>query len=332
MSMAKATPTFYLFHGDDDLRIEEEVAKMRARMGDPTTADMNTSEFDGTVTDAAQVLGAVTSYPFLADKRLVVVKDLLTHITRKGAGDTGKKAVERLVRDLPLLPDYARLVFVERVKLPDSNKILKAAHDHDTGFEKAFVLPKDSSAWILTRAKEAYNAQIDGRAAAALASVVGSDTRRADNELFKLAAYVGDGRAITEADVALLTPYVAEATVFSIIDAIAEGRGKTALDSVRRYATSEDDIFALYGMITRQFRLLLLTKEYLAGGGSPKQIASALSIAPYTAEKVAVQSRSFTVDQLESIYRRLHEYDVQIKTGEIKIGLAVDLLIAGLTR
>lgn len=326
-----ATPTFYIFHGDDDLRIDEEVGAIVAKMNEQPNGDLNTAHFEGATTPVPEILGAALAYPFLADKRLVIVKELLAWITRKGAGETGKQAVEGLLEALPKLPEWARVVFVERGKLADSNKILKLAQSDSNGYEKAFIAPKDSTSWIVKRAKDVYNATIEPAAATALASVTVSDLRRADNELFKLVSYVGEGRAISEADVRLLTPYVAEASMFEMVDALAEGRGKVAVSLVHRLLEQDADVFGLYGMITRQFRLLLLAKEHLSNGGSPKEIASAISVHPYVADKLAKQSRSFSLEQLETIYRALQDYDFKMKTGQIEPHLALDLLIAGLT-
>lgn len=326
------TTTFYIFHGDDDLRIDEEVGAMLARMREQPNGDLNTAEFDGAVASIPEMFGAAMAYPFLSDKRLVIVKGMLAWITRKGAGDAGKQAVERLLDGLPGLPDWARVVFVERGKLPDSHKILKLAQTDPNGYEKAFIVPRDSTGWIIKRAKDVYGAAIEPAAATALATVTVGDLRRADNELLKLVSYVGDERPINEADVMLLTPYVAEASMFEMVDALAEGRGKTAISLTLRLLDQESDVFGLYGMITRQFRLLLLAKEHLSGGGSPRDIAQAISVHPYVAEKLAKQTRSFTLDQLETIYRALQDYDFKMKTGQIAPELALDLLIASLTR
>ncbi len=137
--MAKAAKTFYILHGDDDFGRDQELDTFRAKMNETPNGDLNTSEFEGENTNAYEVINAASSYPFLADKRLVIVKGMLAWITRKGAGETGKKAVEHLLEALPTLPDYARLVFVERVKLADSNKILKLARDAENGYEKSFT-------------------------------------------------------------------------------------------------------------------------------------------------------------------------------------------------
>ncbi|MFO7320415.1 MAG: DNA polymerase III subunit delta [Chloroflexota bacterium] len=328
---AKAAPTFYVIHGDDDLQIEETVAQMRDRMSEQPNADLNISEFDGTSTEAGVVLSAATSFPFMSDKRLVIVKDLLTWITRRGSGNTGKRAVEMLLEALPTLPEWTRLVFVERQKLPDTNKVLQLAEKHENGKVISCLSPRDSTGWIIKRAQDRYGATIEPRAAAALGSVVGPDLRRADNELLKLVSYVDGARPITEDDVALLTPYVAEASMFDMVDALAEGRGQAASRLIHRLLEQQEDVFSLFGMIVRQFRLLLLAKEHLATGGYPAGIAEAIGVHRYVAEKLARQSRNFTVEQLERIYRTLHDYDVRMKTGRIDPILAVDLLIASLT-
>lgn len=331
--MAKPAVTFYIFHGSDDLRVQEEVENMRAQMGDSPDAEMNISEFDGEATPVAEILNAAMSYPFLAERRLVIVRNLLVWITRKGAGETGKQALQQLSEALPRLPEWSRLVFVERDKLPDSHKIVKLAREQASGYEKAFTVPKDSSGWITKRALEAYNAQIEPRAAQALASVTSDDLRRADNELIKLVCYVDGQRPISEKDVELLTPYVAEATAFQLVDAIAEGRGRAALNFLYRLLQEKDeDPFRVYGMIVRQFRLLLLAKEHLNRTGRMDGLQEALGASSdYVAKKAAQQSRRFSLQDLETLYRLLQDYDWQMKTGRIDPLLAIDLFIAQLS-
>lgn len=332
--MSKSSPTFYVLHGDDDIGRDEALAKLRAGMGDSAEADLNTSTFDGETAMVAEVLNAARSYPFLSDKRLVIVHGMLAHLTRKGAGESGKAGIERLLDDLPTLPDYARLVFVERETLKAEHKLIKLASTHERGYVKDFALPKDATGWIINRAKKEYSTDIQPQAAAALASVTGNDLRRADNELYKLWCYTEGARAITERDVATLTPYVAEANVFEMVDAIAQQDGKRALKLVHTALDQDprDDGFGLFALIVRQFRHLLLTREHLDNGGSPKDIASLLKMHPYPAEKLGKQSRAFSLPQLEGIYRRLQKYDLEMKTGKVAPRLALDLFIASVSK
>ncbi len=83
--------------------------------------------------------------------------------------------------------------------------------------------------WIRNHARETYGVEIEPQAAAALAAVIDTDLRAADNEIAKLATYVDGARPITLDDLKLLTAYTAEADVFEMVDAIGRRDGDTAL-------------------------------------------------------------------------------------------------------
>jgi DNA polymerase-3 subunit delta len=326
--MSKRAPTFYVLHGPDEFSCRAQIQTMRAQMGDPSTAELNIMVLDGKQASAADVLSAAGAVPFLSDKRLIIVEGILSWLTRKGAGATGKAELEQLAEGLTNLPAWARVVFVEQETLSDRNPILNLAKTEPGGFHKEFDPPRNPTQWIITQAKEVYQTQIESRAAVALAAVIGADLRAADSEIAKLALYVNGERPITEADVALLTPYVSEANVFEMVDAMGRRDGATALRLLHRLL-DENDPLQLFGMIVRQFRLLILAREYLNGGGSPKEIGKAIGVHPFVGEKLAAQVKVFSLEQLETIYRHLLDTDVKIKTGKVEDVLALDLLIAG---
>jgi DNA polymerase-3 subunit delta len=326
--MSKRAPTFYVFHGTDEFSCRAQLQAMRAQMGD--LSELNTSIFDGKTTAAGDVLAAASSVPFLSDKRLVIVEGMLTWLTRKGAGTVGKTQLADLVEGLPRLPDFARIVFVEPGALSDNHPILQLAKTDPGGFHKNFDPPRDPARWIILQARQEYGTEIEPRAAVALAGVIGEDLRAADSELAKLAAYVNDERPISEADVVELTPYVAEVDVFEMVDALGRRDGATAARLLHRLLENDDPL-RLFGMMVRQFRLLILAREYLNSGGTPKQIGKAIGVHPYVGEKLGQQVSKFSLDQLEQIYHYLLETDIGIKTGKVDDILALDLLIAGIS-
>ena len=327
-----SAPQFYIFHGDDLIRRGEALARMRRSLGED--GDLNCSEYDGASTPLPEVLAAAKSLPFLADKRLVIVRGLISHITRRGAGQVGRRAADRLIDELPRLPDYARLVMVEDGYLPDSNRVLKAARGMTNGFIGDFKKPQNLTRWIQQRANDEYDAEITARGASAIADVVGGDLLRADSELCKLAAYIDGQRPIEEDDVAVLTPYVPEANVFDMVDAIALGNGKRALELIQQalHDNPRDPGFGLFGLIARQFRLLLMTRDHLDKGGSaqPAVLAKAVGAHRFTASKLPRQARRFQAEQLDAILKHLQRYDQEIKTGRIEPRLALDLLVTSL--
>ncbi len=329
--MAKASPRFYILHGPDEFTMSQTVDKMRADMHKVDAAGLNLTEMDGTAVNVAEVLSAVSAMPFLADRRLVIVRGLLAHISRKGAGEPGKKQRKRLVEELPYLPDYARLVFVEPKTLPRNSKLLKLGESDPGGYVKAFSAPKNLTQWLMSRAKRDYDAALEPMAAQALTSVVGEDLRRADNELLKLVSYT-DGAPIDEATVALLTPYTSETVVWTMLDEMAAGRGAKAMTMLHSLLDQpSEDGFRLWALFVRQFRLMLLAKEHLETGGEGS-LAQALGMRDFQVKNLPKQVRPFSLAQLEGVYRKIREYDEAIKTGRMDIKLALDVLLASIAR
>ena len=325
-------PTFYILHGDDSISRDAALTRMREAMDED--GGLNRSEFDGAQTPVADVLAAVRSLPFLAEKRLVIAKGLISHVTRKGAGAAGKAAADRLIEELPHLPAFARLALVEGDTLSAKNRVLKAARTMPNGYIAGFSKPQNLAGWIRQRAEAEYGAAITARAAYAVATVVNDDLLRAEGELHKLVCYVDGEREIDERDVAALCPYVPEANVFEMVDALANGDGKRALELIHRSLHHDpgDPGFRLFALIARQFRLLSMTRDYLDQGGSAQSraLAQAAGVPNFVARKLATQSRRFNAAQLDAILKRLQRYDQEMKTGRIAPRLALDLLVTSL--
>jgi DNA polymerase-3 subunit delta len=235
-----------------------------------------------------------------------------------------------LVAYLPELPETTALVLVERRQLPPRNAVLLAASAAEWGHVKLFDLPKGDALvrWIRARAK-ADGGEIDREAAEALAEVE-SDPRALGHEITKLLTYVGFDRPVALDDVQTLTPAGGEAKVFDMVDAVGQRRGPAAQRELHRLLESAEPIYALT-MIVRQFRLLLQAREMLDARMSEAEISQALALHPFPTGKICQQARSFNLPELERIYRRLLEYDLEIKSGQIETATALDTLVGALT-
>lgn len=325
----KPTPTFYIFHGEDEYNRKAQIVAMRRAMNDPN--EMNTTVFSASEASPQMVINTVSAFPFLSDKRLVIVEGLLTRLDK--VGKSGKDELEKMCENIKTLPDFSRLVFHENTTVSKNNVVLKLAQEDPRGYEKAFTAPANITQWIMRHAKDEYRAEIEPNAAAALASVVDKDLRAADSELSKLVAFVNYERAINERDVATMTPYVAEANIFDMVDAIGQQDGKTAMTIAQQLLTEGGEPLSLFGMVNRQFRLLIIAKEYLEETGTTDGMAKAIGVHDFVAKKLASQARKFaSMEMLEGIYHKLADYDLQIKTGKISDEMALEVFIAGVTR
>jgi DNA polymerase-3 subunit delta len=334
---------FYVLHGEDEFSRSEVLAEMKAKMGDPAMADLNTTFLEGRKVTLAELMHTCDTVPFLADRRLVIVEGLLTRLQGRGKGkaDKGtehptwkKEYLEELIAYLKRLPDTARLVFVEGESISPNHPVLKMAlADKERGHAREFRLPTSGKLrrWITDRV-EKKGGEIETSAAEELAAFVGSDLRLLDQEFDKLISYVDRARPITKADVHLLVSYVQQANVFEMVDALGRRDGEQALNLLHRLLEDGEHPLSLLGMIVRQFRIMIQVKDLAEHGVPPAKIGAQLGLHSFVAEKGLRQSRNFSMEQLETIYRKLLETDLAIKTGRMDPVLALDMLMAGLSK
>jgi DNA polymerase-3 subunit delta len=317
---------FYLFHGDDVHSQKETLAQLIGKLGDPSLLDLNTTRFSG-IMPFATLRQTCDSIPFLAPARIVIVNDLLQ-------AKPDKKFVAELLAYLPRLPETTRLIFQESKTLRENNQLLLLAREEKNGFEKLFTKPQGGQLdhWIQQRVKN-KNGRITPQAAHLLASSVGNDLNILDNELEKLVVYKGPDQTavIDSTDVALLSPYVAEASIFDLVDAIGNRNGKSASHLLQQKLHEGTDPFYLFSMFVRQFRLLIQVKELAGAGYRPPGISRELKLHSFVVGKLYQQARGFTLQELEQIYHHLLEVDIAVKTGKGDLRTSLELLVANLT-
>ena len=183
--------------------------------------------------------------------------------------------------------------------------------------------------WIQDRTRE-EGGQITPQAAVLLATLVDDNPRLADQEIRKLLAYINYQRSIEPDDVDALTADYGQGDIFEMVDALGNQDGRRAMGMLHRLLESQDP-FSIFGMIVRQFRLLLLAREILDAGGQPNDAVRALKLHPFVAGKMFDQARHFTLPVLERIYHRLLDIDEAMKTSQMSGDLALDTMVAALT-
>ncbi|MEP7358326.1 MAG: DNA polymerase III subunit delta, partial [Anaerolineales bacterium] len=65
-------PRFFLLHGPDEFAGAEFVEGLKAKLGDPTFAELNTAVFDGRSASLADIRATADTMPFLTTRRLVI--------------------------------------------------------------------------------------------------------------------------------------------------------------------------------------------------------------------------------------------------------------------
>ena len=326
--MAYPMPNVYFLFGNDEFAINRRLKEFAADFPDSTSADMNTARLEARTMTENDLNTAINAMPFLAPKRLVLLADPSARYSRPAERKKFEEFLEKV-------PDTARLVLYEAVepREVDRHWLVKwIAKKGKLVKTQAFMLPRpwEMTGWVINETRS-QGGEIEPAAAAKLAEMVGVNTRQAGQEIAKLLAYVNWERQVRVQDVEAVSIVTAEESIFDFVDALANGDGKSAQRLLHRLLENED-AFSLWGMVIRQFRLLLLAREVLDSRGGKEEVAQALGVHPFVAEKTTGQARSFTLPVLERIYHRLLEIDEEAKTGQVALDLALDTLVVDLTR
>ena len=329
--MSDEKPIVYIFHGEDEFQIAHEVAKLEVRLGDPATASLNTIRLDGSVFQMDQLLTVAGAMPFLASRRLVI-------LANPPVRQKEKPAQEKFLRQLEQIPPSTALILVENQALTSDqdhkhHKInfleVWAGQNPQKVFIKKYELPRGAE-WrkkIQEMAKEA-GGQMSPQAAELLYSLLDGDVRLAHQEVAKLLAYVNYLRPVEAEDVAALTADVGQGDIFALVDAIGLRDGRKALAMLKRLLEYQD-YYSIFGMVVRQFRLLVQVREILDEGGGIGEIMNFIK-SKFIAEKVISQARHFTLSDLKLIYRQLLNVDETVKTSKMPDELALETLIVSL--
>ncbi len=339
-----ATPSVILLHGSDEYAIAAQIEKLVAALSDLSTADMNLARFDGRAgLNFESLYTAVNAVPFLAPRRIVILAHpsaaFPTGKSQKQtssvpATDAGPPPSEQRRKFLELLdsaPPTTSVLLVESDTLKADQWLMKWAQK--SGAEvRACLMPKrwEMSKWIENEARK-QGGRLEPQAASLLAEMTGEDTRIAAQEITKLLTYVNYARPVTAADVEQVSILSAQGDVFALVDALGTGNGQAAQKMLHRLLENEEP-FQLWGMVIRQFRLLLQAREMLDERASVPEVQKALGLHEFVAGKICEQARRFSISALESIYHKLVEIDEGAKTSQTPLDLALDMLLVELTR
>lgn len=111
--------------------------------------------------------------------------------------------------------------------------------------------------------------------------------------------------------------------IFQFLESLKPGNSKTMLEFLVQVKQADEPEMIFY-MLIRQFRLLIMAKDLGEKGLS--------EISPWQKNKFLNQAKSFTLEQLKEIYKKLLEIDFKQKTSgdSYKLSSRLDLLVAAI--
>lgn len=313
--MVSPQPAVFLFLGTDTYSKEKAIHDLGVSVLGNASPDLDRRVFRGSQSSAREILDQVSTVPFLAPQRLVVVKEF------------------------EKLPDEDRARIVAYAGKPSKTAclildardtdVLKEFSDHVRSMGvKTFAEPvgQDLAAWIRQFAA-AKGKKIEPAAIALLKEGGHGSLARLAQELEKLSAFVGQRDTIQPADVEEVTGKSPVASVFDLSNAIEAKKVDQALRVVHDLVAGGKKHYEVIGLLVWHVKRLLRAKTLQAKGATDTYIATNLKINQKYFGKFFRQVKALRMDAIKAEMRVLLEADLDIKRSRLEPMLALECAV-----
>lgn len=288
------TYSVYLFEGEDAFFRERGLNLLKNKF-------VQNPELNFTVLtndcEAEELLTSLSAYPFMSEKRLVVVREFYPkqEYLKKGLGG---------YLDDP--SDFTVFVVINE-KASDTLKKYKTVCTVDCNRLDAGVLVR----WVKAECSSA-SVTIEAQTAKVLVDYCLSDMTRIENETKKLCAYVGKGGVISKEDVDAMVSRDTEYKIYEMTDYIAKRKFDLALsvinDMMGKGETSQRILVAIYNYYRRLLHSAISSLE-------TPDLAKALGVKDFAVRKAREQASMFNKRNLKNAVDALTDADYKIKSG-----------------
>lgn len=270
----------YVLHGDEAFLKRQVLLALKQRALGPDADDSTVATHAGEKATYSEVMDELATAPFFAPRRLVVIENADPFITRY------RGLLEKKINELP-----ATGVLVLDVKTWASNTRLAKMVDNAATIVCKAPAPYKVAGWCSEWSAAAYGKQLPTNAAQMLVELVGPEMGQLDQELNKLAIYVGERTRIEAADVDKLVGRSRGENIWQIFDALAEGKPGTALRMLDRLFDQGEEPMRILGAFALQLRRLAQAGRIINQGTSLSAALERVGVPPFAVAAAEKQLR-----------------------------------------
>jgi len=316
---------YYLLFGENSYAIGQKVSALKAKFLEADPSGLNLLEMEGASLTWNDFTSAVMTLPFLAEKRLVIIKNLLL--------ENGDNELKKGIADhLDKIPASSIVFFVE-TGLPDGRSALfRALNKPKIAQEFKAPTARDFLNLLEQNCKSA-GISIRPELEQKLSFILSNDPGLGQLEIEKLILYVqSQGRGEIEGkDIELLVQAQNPINIFDFVDAVANKNLKKAFINLSQLLAQNNSETYILSMIVYQFRILLIIFDLLGRNLSEPQIAKEAKLHPFVVKKSISLAKKYNKDELIRAYGKLREADFSIKTGGADPKIALTMLTYSLS-
>lgn len=306
-------PVYVLCGAETYLRDRAAAEIVRHAFLETDLREFNQDEFS--LNDKAGIqaaLAAAEQLPMMSARRVVTITDV--RVAAASQRDTLREDCEEHLAAYFAKPSATTVLVFIADELNGNRKITRLLKKHGVLVEFKKLDDAELFKWI-NRAVEEHGASIEDRAVRRLIELVGADLRRLNNEIEKLHTASLPDSFVNLDLVNALSTNSRELDNWVMTDAIISGRGSNALASMKKILDDGAEPVALLGLISYNFRRLLMAKEMMLRGEDRRGVAAILRLRYRDQEDFLSAARRADREKLIRVFSRLKAADLAIKTS-----------------
>ena len=307
---APAPRPIYVLRGTDPYLLDQARRHIRTQTigdADPGLAVVETLGADAVLAD---VMDSLRTLPFLAPRRLVIVREAEDFL-EKPAGKSDK--VRDFLRDYLDNPSATGSLCLEVSAWNDSTNLAKRVAQVGVLVACELTEPARLPAWLQGEATRRYKKKLSYGAAQMLVEHLGTDFASLLSALDALALYAGAAEEIDAPDVDALVARGHHERVWALCDAVAERKVARALELLDIFWTEGMVAPQIVGLLRPTFRQLLRVKA-LARKMSPDAAMEKAAVNYHARDRVRRAVKAFSDSHLADAYQALVDADLEAKT------------------
>lgn len=315
----------YVFCGSDEQSIKEAIKTITDKNISKDFLDFNYVQLDGSSVDMNTIVNACETLPFMSDKKVIIIyrANFLKDKMDKGAEKLSKEIIDYI----KILPKECILIMYYIFENDREKESYKLKKIDNTACVVKFL--KLKGAMLQKKVEEIFRKKGKSIAKAELSlfcSNVENNMDIIENEVEKLYCYT-EGREITAKDITELTSLKSDNDIFNLVDYISEKKPQKSIDILNELVFKGESITTILRMIQRQFKLIFDIKLEVERGKRKEELAKELRLHPYICEKMMVQSKKFTIDQLKNSMELCLNTEKLLKSTTVNSKMEMELLI-----
>jgi len=304
----------YSYFGSNKFLKDELIKKLVADFEKEHTT-LAIDHFNGEEMSKEAVKDALSTAPFLTEKKMVIIKQL----------GSNKELSDKIVSLLEMTADTTDLVLIEN-NFDTKSTLHNYLKKHASFSNSKEIDERQLAQWAQEYAKK-LGAALSATNALFLVDRIGRNQLKVAHELDKLTLF---SKEITKEGIEQLVDFTPHSLIFAMLDAALSGDLAKMLNYYEEQKMQGTEPLALLGMITWQLHNLALTQ---AGAGlSVDEITSKTKLKPYSIQKNQASLRSISRNTLISYIDKAIEVDRQIKTSSVDHDDAIRNLLVSFAR